>query len=82
MRRLQQIPVKYRREVEDLQKKVSDLLQRQRRKLGMSQEEFAEDVNLSVDTIKAIETGRRVPSLQMLFYLCSRLKIEVDFTAK
>lgn len=82
MRRLQQIPAKYRREVEDLQRKVADLLQRQRSKLGMSQEEFAEDVNLSVDTIKAIETRRRVPSLQMLFYLCSRLRIEVEFKAK
>lgn len=79
MKRLQRIPPKYRKKVEDSLRTMSRGIQERRENLDLTQEELAEDLDISVETMKAIETGRRVPSLEMLLYVCFYLGIAVHF---
>jgi DNA-binding XRE family transcriptional regulator len=57
------------------------LIRRQREKKGFTQEALAEALEISIETMKAIEGGRRHPSLPLLFHTCLFLGIEVAFKA-
>ena len=48
-----------------------------RRKLGMTQEQLAEKVDLSVQHISRIESGCYIPSLKSFFLIISILKIDL-----
>jgi transcriptional regulator with XRE-family HTH domain len=62
--------------------KIASLFQDRRKELGMTQEEFAEKLDLNVNTVKYIEQGRRIPSLPMLFRIAKALHLEVRFLEK
>ena len=53
-----------------------------RENLGLTQESLAEALDISVETLKAIESGRRSPSLPLFFHLCLFLKIDVALKIK
>ena len=48
-----------------------------RKKLGMTQEELAEKVDLSVQHVSRIESGCYIPSLKSFFMIITILKIDL-----
>ena len=42
---------------------IADNIRKERRRLGMTQAELAERADISLDTIKSVENGRRAMSL-------------------
>jgi len=48
-----------------------------RKKLGLTQEELAEKVDLSVQHISRIESGCYIPSLKSFFLIAKTLKIDL-----
>lgn len=59
--------------------RVCAAIQSRRLDLGMTQEYFAEKANISSAYLARIETGHSVPSLSMLIYLASILKMNIVF---
>ncbi len=45
---------------------------------GMSQEEFAEILEVSSTHVKHMESGHRKPSIDMLFLICEKTGLSVD----
>ena len=56
---------------------IAQQVRMHRKKLGLTQEELAEKVNLSVQHISRIESGCYVPSLKSFFMLATVLKIDL-----
>ena len=79
---LKKIPPAYRKRVKSRLDEVAGLIRLHRNLLGMTQEDLAEELDVSPMTIQFIEQGRRFPSVQMLFYVCDYLKIELSFGMK
>lgn len=79
MKRLERVPPKFKKQVEARLREVPQLIKERREVLGLTQEELAEKLEIGLDTMKAVETGRRFPSLPMLFYIFEFLKIEIRF---
>lgn len=52
-------------------------LSRARKRKGWSQQKLAEEVNLSLEAVKTIEQGRRVPSLQTLIRVSRILGLRI-----
>ena len=52
-------------------------IKKYRRKLGLTQEQLAEEICLSQKYIQFIETGKRRPSLKVLYKIASKLRIKV-----
>ena len=77
-KRLLKIPKKYRASVENHLHTISKQIQAKREEVGLTQEELAEKLNISPMTMQFIEQGRRFPSVQMLFYICEYLKINIS----
>ena len=63
-------------------KALGPLLQKRRKDIGYTQESFAEDLDVSPNTVKYIEQGRRAPSLAMLLRITRLLKIQLRFESK
>lgn len=78
-KRLKKIPISYRKGIERRLNEISHLIQARREKTGMTQEELAEKLGVSVMTLQFIEQRRRYPSLPLLFFICDYLKIEIQF---
>lgn len=57
--------------------KVSHDIQAARESLGLTQEELAEKIDVSVESIRAIEQNRRAPSLLMLYKICRALNVKI-----
>lgn len=57
--------------------RISEKVQKRRKELGLTQEDVAEQLEVSVQTIQFIENSRRIPSLPMLIRLAKVLKFEV-----
>ena len=53
--------------------RISTLIQKKRKFLGLTQEELAESLEVSPETVRFIEQSRRIPSLQMLIRICKIL---------
>jgi transcriptional regulator with XRE-family HTH domain len=79
MRRIEKVPLKFRKEVGRQLRDLSSLIQIRRKALKLSQEKLAETLDVSVETVKTIEQSRRYPSLPMLFYICHFLNVKVRF---
>lgn len=56
---------------------IASALQSHRKKQGWTQESLAEALDVSVNTIKYIEQGRRLPSLVMILRIAHVLKIKL-----
>ena len=77
-KRLQKVPPKYRKQVKNRLKEVAKKIQLRRESLDISQEKLAEKLNISHSSMQYIEQGRRIPSLENLFYICSYLQIDIS----
>ncbi|USN48090.1 MAG: helix-turn-helix transcriptional regulator [Pseudobdellovibrionaceae bacterium] len=77
--RLDKIPVKHRKSIEAQLRNISFLVQNRRKEMGLTQEELAEKLDISVLTLQSIEQGWRFPSLPTLFYLCKIMGISIVF---
>jgi transcriptional regulator with XRE-family HTH domain len=64
-------------QVATLRKKFGERLRRIRLKRRMSQERFAETLDISVDFLSLIERGRNAPSFETLDKMAKRLKVPV-----
>ena len=70
-----------RAEQAEVQGLIADLVAvvvKARKRKGLSQESFAELLDLDGETIKSIEQGRRFPSLQTLVRAAKALGLRVD----
>lgn len=76
------MPVKYRKQVEARLRRLPGIIRDRREALGLTQEGMAESLEISIDTMKAIESGRRVPSIAMLIYFCLYLNIDMKFETR
>jgi transcriptional regulator with XRE-family HTH domain len=56
-----------------------NLVRKSRRDKGWTQDQLAEKVGLSLQTLQSIECGRRIPSLPVLLVLSKKLDIEINF---
>ncbi len=56
--------------------RISSKLKSKRQELDLTQEELAEALDVSPETIRFIEQSRRIPSLPMLIRVCKILKID------
>ncbi len=63
-------------------KKISGTIQKHRKELGLTQESFAEKLDISVTTVRFIEQGRRVPSVELLIYILRELNLEIDIQSR
>ena len=54
-------------------------IREERKKLGMTQEKLAEDVNLSTAYIGQIERGERSPTPENVVAIANRLGVTVDY---
>lgn len=79
MKRLEKVPPRYRKQVETRLRRLPRLIRDRRQALDYTQEELSEGLEISIETMKAIEGGRRVPSLSMLLYICLYLGIDLRF---
>lgn len=73
--RLEKIPPKHRKAVETQLQKISATIRERRQQMGLTQEELAEVLDLTVVALGYIEQGRRYPSLPFLFYICRVMEI-------
>lgn len=81
-RGLNRIP---RRDLRAIERKIGEIgafLQKRRKALDYTQEEFAELIDINVNTVKYVEQGRRIPSLPMLLLLAKALGLDLEFTEK
>jgi DNA-binding XRE family transcriptional regulator len=76
---LERTDPKTRKLVLEQMRELSQAMQMQRRKVGLTQETLAEALDVSVNTIKYIEQGRRLPSLIMLLRIANVLKLKLSF---
>ena len=60
------------------QKAVGKRIRFYRKKRGLTQEKFAEEVGLSPVMISAIERGERTPSLESFVIICNVLQVGSD----
>jgi transcriptional regulator with XRE-family HTH domain len=58
-------------------KQLGEMIQRLRKGAGISQEEFAEKINISRTHMGHIEQGRRKPSLRILEKIAKGLRVQV-----
>ncbi len=70
--------IKHRRVVEGQLRRMSSVFQDRRIEMGLTQEELAEVLDL---TVVYIEQGRRYPSLPFLFYICRVMDIPLEIGA-
>ncbi len=77
-KRLSRIPPKYRKTIETELRILSRCIQDKREQRGLTQEQLAEQLEVSSEAIRSIEQGRRYPSLPMLFYILKFLKINFE----
>lgn len=61
---------------------MATIIQNRRNEMKMSQETLAEEVSASVNTVKYIEQGRRIPSLPMLIRIAKVLKLSLSLSPK
>lgn len=66
-----------RSQVATLKEKFGKKLRTIRRERRMTQEQFAETLNISVDFLSLVERGRNAPSFETLDRLSKRLKLPV-----
>jgi transcriptional regulator with XRE-family HTH domain len=64
-------------QVASLRKKFGEHLRRIRLKRRMSQERFAEMLDISVDFLSLIERGRNAPSFETLDKMAKRLRLTI-----
>lgn len=78
-KRIDKVPKRFQIRLGQELKGVAALIRRRRLSLKITQEDLAESLEISLDTIKAIESGRRHPSLSLLFIVCFALVIDISF---
>ena len=75
--RLDKIPTKYRREVENQLNSICDAIQSKREVMDLTQEQLAEKLGITTIALQFIEQKRRYPSLPLLAYICRILEIKI-----
>lgn len=78
-KRVDRIPAKYREAVKSELEEFASAVRRKREAVGLTQEGLAEDLGIDPQTIAYIEQKRRFPSLPLLFTICMRLGIKIQF---
>lgn len=58
-------------------KNYRELIRSKRKQLGLSQAELAERVHITQPYIYEIESGRKTPSVEILFAICEELDIKL-----
>jgi transcriptional regulator with XRE-family HTH domain len=76
-RGLSKVPTREQKYVKSEIAKISSKLQVRRQELGLTQEQLAEQLDVSTETVRFIEQMRRIPSLPMLIRLAKILKLDV-----
>ena len=69
------------KEIKSQIKRIGLNLQEYRVKSKLTQESLAEELDCSVNTIKYIEQGKRVPSLPMLLRICKKIGLKLELNS-
>lgn len=64
---------------ENLYEIIADNIRKERKRLGMTQTELAERADISIDTIKSVENGRRAMSLDTYLNIVQALETSPMF---
>lgn len=76
---LERVDAKTKKAIIEQIRDLSATIKKQRQKMGFTQESLAEALDISVNTIKYIEQGRRLPSLVMILKISLALKLKISF---
>lgn len=76
---MERIPAQYKDVVTKQLEALSTMVRKRRDDEGLTQEALAEDLDIDTQTIAYIEQKRRYPSLPLLFTICARLGIKIQF---
>ncbi len=71
------LSAKYRRRLEQALVDLSEKLTKARKAAHLTQEGLAERLEVSIETVKAIEQKRRLPSSALLIHICLEMKITI-----
>ncbi len=77
---LEKIPAKHKKPIEAQLRLIAETIQTRRKQKGLTQEELAEMVDLTVVALGYIEQGRRYPSLPNLLFIFRVLEIPISFS--
>ena len=58
---------------------MGDRIREARKQKGLTQEQLAESINVSVESISHIECGSRLPSMQVFIKLIEVLNVSADY---
>jgi len=61
---------------------IGKTFQDRRKELGLTQERFAEIMDVNVNSIKYIEQGRRIPSMPMFLRILKALKLSITLSPR
>jgi len=76
------VPLSEIRAVRKIVSMIGEELKTRRKELGFTQESLAEELDISVASVKRIEQGDRMPSLPMLIRFSRALKLNIAFQRK
>ncbi len=68
---------KHRKRLDQALVELSSKLVKSRKAMHLTQEELAERLEISLETVKAIEQMRRLPSAALLIHICLEMKITI-----
>jgi DNA-binding XRE family transcriptional regulator len=77
-RGLKKVPAGEVRAIKREAERLALEIRSQRERLGLTQENLAERLDVSIDTVKGIELGYRFASLPMLIRLCRVLRLRIS----
>ena len=66
----------------DIMETISTRIVSLRKDAGLSQQQLADDLNLSRRTISLWETGRRIPDIQSILLLADYFQVSLDYLVK
>lgn len=81
-KRIKKIPNQYQGKVKKIMADLMDTIIEERNKRLMSQEAFAEKLNLSVKTYQGYEQGLRKPSFETLILMLVVLDLDIKLISK
>ncbi|MFZ4402811.1 MAG: helix-turn-helix transcriptional regulator [Pseudobdellovibrionaceae bacterium] len=71
------VPSKEQKYVKSEISRIASSMQARRKEKGLTQEQLAEKLEVSTETIRFIEQSRRIPSLPMLIRIAKTLGVKV-----
>lgn len=76
-KRLDKVPKEYKESVKTDLSAIAVKIKKKRQAKGLTQEQFAEAINIEATTLQAIEQERGRPSLELLLTIAKALEMKI-----